>query len=61
MALTLANADTHLFDDITQAAQFSFNENALMRNLVTVYDMQGTPGMTANVPVYPKATAVGAP
>ena len=31
-----------------------------MRNLVTVYDMQGTPGMTANVPVYPKATAVGA-
>ena len=60
MALTLANADTHLFDDITQAAQFTFNENALMRNLVTVYDMQGTPGMTANVPVYPKATAVGA-
>ena len=60
MALTLANADTHLFENITQAAQFTFNENALMRNLVTVYDMQGTPGMTANVPVYPKATAVGA-
>jgi hypothetical protein len=49
-----------LFENITQAAQFTFNENALMKNLVTMYDMQGTPGMTASVPVYPKASAVGA-
>jgi len=60
MALTLSDANGHLFEDITQAAQFTFNENALMRNLVTQYNMQGTPGMTAAVPVYPKATAVGA-
>jgi hypothetical protein len=60
MALTLADANGHLFENITQAAQFTFNENALMRNLVTQYNMVGTPGMTASVPVYPKATAVGA-
>jgi hypothetical protein len=60
MALDLSAANGHLFENITQAAQFTFNENALMKNLVTMYDMQGTPGMTAAVPVYPKATAVGA-
>ena len=60
MALTLADAKGHLFENITQAAQFTYNENALMRNLVTQYNMVGTPGMTASVPVYPKATAVGA-
>tara|TARA_B100001248_G_scaffold52638_1_gene34377 strand:+ start:2954 stop:3850 length:897 start_codon:yes stop_codon:yes gene_type:complete len=60
MALDLSAANGHLFENITQAAQFTFNENALMKNLVTMYDMQGTPGMTASVPVYPKASAVGA-
>lgn len=49
-----------LYENITQAAQFVLNENALLRNLVTVYDMTGTPGLTASVPVYPKATAVSA-
>ena len=48
-----------IFENMTQAAQFTFNENALLRNLVTVYDMQNTPGLTASVPVYPKVT-VGA-
>jgi len=60
MALTLADAKGHLFENITQAAQFTYNENALMRNLVTQYNMVGTPGMTASVPVYPKASSVGA-
>jgi hypothetical protein len=60
MALSLADAKGHLFEAVTQAAQFTFNENALMRNLVTQYNMVGTPGMIASVPVYPKATAVGA-
>ena len=49
-----------LYENITQAAQFVLNENALLRNLVTVYDMTGTPGLTASVPVYPKASAVTA-
>ena len=49
-----------IFENMTQAAQFTFNENALLRNLVTVYDMQGTPGLTASVPVYPRVTGLSA-
>ena len=56
----LGNANGEIFENMTQAAQFTFNENALLRNLVTVYDMVGTPGMTASVPVYPKMGALSA-
>mgnify|MGYP002623093081 FL=1 len=49
-----------IFENITQAAQFTFNENALLRNLVTEYNMVGTPGLTASVPVYPKVTGLTA-
>jgi len=52
--LTQANSAGELFENITQSAQFTFNENALLRNLVTVYNMVGTPGLTASVPVWPK-------
>ena len=51
---------SQLFENITQAAQFTMNENALLRNLVTVYDMQGTPGLIASVPVYPKVSGLSA-
>ena len=54
------NSAGQLFENITQAAQFTLNENALLRNLVTVYDMQGTPGLTASVTVYPKLGALTA-
>lgn len=49
-----------LYENITQAAQFVFNENALLRQLVTTYDMTGTPGLTASIPLYPKVTNGGA-
>ena len=49
-----------IFENITQSAQFTFNENALLRQLVTVYNMAGTPGLTASVPVYPKVTGLSA-
>lgn len=49
-----------LYENISQAAQYVFNENAMLRNLVTVYNMVGTPGLTASVPVWPKASAVSA-
>jgi N4-gp56 family major capsid protein len=54
------NSAGQIFENITQAAQFVLNENALLRQLVTVYDMQGTPGLTASVPVYPKLGALSA-
>jgi len=49
-----------LYENISQAAQYVFNENAMLRNLVTVYDMTGTPGLTASIPLWPKASAVTA-
>ena len=49
-----------IFENITQAAQFTFNENALLRNLVTEYNMVGTPGLTASIPVYPRVTGLTA-
>ena len=58
--LDTGNSAGQLFENITQAAQFTLNENALLKNLVTVYDMQGTPGLTASVPVYPKVGALSA-
>lgn len=48
-------ANDHFYNNITQASQFVFNENALLRNLVTVYDMTGTPGLVADVPIIGKA------
>jgi hypothetical protein len=49
-----------LYENISQAAQYTFQENAMLRNLVTMYDMTGTPGLTASIPVWPAATAVSA-
>ena len=49
-----------LHENISQAAQYTFQENAMLRNLVTMYDMTNTPGLTASIPVWPAATAVSA-
>jgi hypothetical protein len=49
-----------IFENITQAAQFTFNENAMLRQLVTMYNMVGTPGLTASIPVYPRVTGLSA-
>ena len=49
-----------LYENISMAAQYTFQENAMLRNLVTMYDMTGTPGLTASIPVWPAATAVTA-
>lgn len=49
-----------LHENISQAAQYTFQENAMLRNLVTMYDMTNTPGLTASIPVWPAATAVTA-
>lgn len=48
-------ANGNFYNNITQASQFVFNENALLRNLVTMYDMTGTPGLVADVPIIGKA------
>lgn len=58
--LQITGSTGELFENITQAAQYTLNENALLRNLVTVYNMQGTPGLTASVPVWPKVSGLTA-
>jgi hypothetical protein len=58
--LDTGNSAGQLFENITQSAQFTMNENALLKNLVTMYDMTGTPGLTASVPVWPKVTGLAA-
>lgn len=49
-----------LYENISQAANYVFQENAMLRNLVTNYNMVGTPGLTASIPVWPAASAVSA-
>ena len=53
-------ANGELYENISQAANYTFQENAMLRNLVTMYDMTGTPGLTASIPVWPAASAVSA-
>jgi hypothetical protein len=53
-------ANGELYENISQAANYTFQENAMLRNLVTMYDMTGTPGLTASIPVWPAASAVTA-
>lgn len=58
--ITTGVASGELYENISMAAQYTFQENAMLRNLVTMYDMTGTPGLTASIPVWPAATAVSA-
>lgn len=53
-------ASTALYNDITQAGLYTLNERSVMRNLIRNYNMIGTPGLTASVPIYP-TVAVSSP
>ena len=46
-----------LYANIMQAALFTMNEQSIIRPLVRNYNMTGTPGLTAQVPIYPAVTA----
>ena len=46
-----------LYANIVQAALFQLNEASIIRPLVRTYDMTGTPGLTAQVPIYPAVAA----
>jgi len=48
-----------LYANIMQSALFNLNEQSIIRPLVRNYDMTGTPGLTAQVPVYPTVSAAG--
>ena len=51
---------TAFFSNVVQAGLFTLNETSIMRPLIRNYDMSGTPGLTAQVPIYP-TVAVSTP
>ena len=50
---------SELYANIVQSALFTLNEQTVIRPLVRNYDMSGTPGLTAQVPIYPAVAAAG--
>lgn len=48
---------SELYSNVVQSALFTFSEQAVIRPLVRNYDMTGTPGLTAQVPIYPTVSA----
>ena len=48
---------SELYSDIVQAAQFTLSEGTVIRPLIRNYDNTGTPGLVAQVPIYPAIAA----
>ena len=53
----LSGSDSSLLTNILQEAIFTASEKSIAGSVFTVYDMQSTPGLTVQIPVYPEATA----
>lgn len=56
MANTNIN-DTQILTNMLQEAVFTQSEKSIADKVFTTYDMSGTPGLTAQIPVYPEITA----
>lgn len=48
---------SELYSNIVQSALYTMNEKTIIRPVVRNYDMSGTPGLTAQVPIYPSVAA----
>lgn len=59
MAATTSSTLDDLFVNIIAQARFTAEEESLMRNLVTVYNIEAEAGMTVQVPKYPSIAAAG--
>ena len=57
MAINDTGSATGLLANMLQEAIFTQSERSIAGQLVSVYDMTGTPGLTAQIPVYPEVTA----
>jgi hypothetical protein len=55
--MSLNTTDTALLTNVLQEAIFTASERSIAGDVFTVYDMTGTPGLTAQIPVYPEVTA----
>ena len=52
-----ASVLSELYANMVQAALFTLSERTVIRPLIKNYDMTGTPGLTAQVPIYPSLSA----
>jgi len=57
MAASTTSTLSDLFTNIVAQARFTAEEQSLLRNLVTVYNIDAQPGVTIQVPKYPAVTA----
>ena len=57
MAASSTTTLDDLFVNIVAQARFTAEEQSLLRNLVTVYNIDAQPGVTIQVPKYPAVTA----
>ena len=57
MAATTSSTLDDLFVNIVAQARFTAEEQSLLRNLVTVYNIDGQAGKTVQVPKYPSISA----
>ena len=57
MAASTTSTLDDLFVNIVAQARFTAEEQSLLRNLVTVYNIDAQPGVTIQVPKYPAVTA----
>jgi|TARA_R110000796_G_scaffold3889_5_gene14901 N4-gp56 family major capsid protein len=48
---------SELYANIVQSALYTLSEQTVIRPLIRNYDMSGTPGLTAQVPIYPAISA----
>lgn len=55
--MSITTADTALLTNVLQEAIFTAQERSIAGQLYTVYDMTNTPGLTAQIPVYPSVSA----
>lgn len=53
----LQTADSQLYTNILQEAVFTASEKSIAGSVFNVYDMTGTAGLTAQIPVYPEISA----
>jgi N4-gp56 family major capsid protein len=49
---------SELYANIVQSAIYTLSEQTVIRPLVANYDLSGTPGLTAQIPIFPAVSAI---
>lgn len=57
VATVFESTDSSLLTNVLNEAIFTAQEKSIAGGLFTVYDLSGTPGLTAQIPVYPSISA----